>query len=152
MPEPTPPTDERRKDINTRKVIEVLSEKFDEKLKSVVMWERLLVILGAFATATVTGAWVVTTVAVARAEGVGLAAKADVRDLRKDSGDAIQLVREELKETRTDIRGLYRSLRTNLPQPRLAVPVPELPPNPITTPKESSNADPDSARTGRPAH
>jgi cytoskeletal protein RodZ len=132
---------ERRRDVNTRKVIEVLSEKFDEKLeeklKGVVMWERLSVILGVSAVVIVSAAWVVTTMASSRAEASATSAKADVATLRKDSGDAIQLVREELKETRTDIRGLYRSVRTNQPQPRLAAPVPELPPNPITAkPKE----------------
>lgn len=128
--EETPP-EERRKDLNTRKVIEVLSEKMDEKLKTVVTWEKLILLLGSFAAVLITAAWMVTAFRADRAEAAAASAQAGVKDLRKDSGEAIQLVREELKETRTDIRGLYRAFRTNQPQPRLAAPVPALPPNPI---------------------
>lgn len=135
----TDAAEERRKDVNTRKVIEVVTAHIDEalteRLKSVVMWERLVFILGIAAVVIVSASWAVTTLASGRAEASAASAKADVKELRNDSGDAIQLVREELKDTRTDIRGLYRAMRTNQPQPRLAAPVPELPPNPIT-PKE----------------
>lgn len=127
---------EQRKDVNTRKVIEVLSAKFDEKLasaiKSVVTWEKLIV----FGLAIVGGAWGVTTATISRAEARSEKAEAAVSTLRQDSGDAIQLVREELKDTRTDIRALSREIRTGKAQPRLSAPVPELPPNPIAAPKE----------------
>jgi hypothetical protein len=122
---------ERRRDVNTRKVIEVLTAKMDERVKSVVTWEKLLFILGASGLAIVSAAWGVTTLASAKAEAAASSAKADVAQLRRDSGDAIQLVREELKETRADIRGLYRSVRSNTPSARLSMPVPELPPSPI---------------------
>ncbi len=121
--------------MDTRKVIEVLTAKMDERVKSVVTWEKLIFILGTAGVAIVSGAWAVTTMASTKAEAAASSAKADVAQLRRDSGDAIQLVREELKETRTDIRGLYRSVRNNTPSPRLASPVPELPPSPIQ-PKE----------------
>lgn len=136
------PPEERteRKDINTRKVIDVLETKLgdklgellDERLKGVVMWERLTVILGTAAVIIITAAWVVTTMASQRAEARAATAESGVATLRKDTGEAVQLVREELKETRGDIRSVYRAIRTNQPQPRLAAPVPALPPNPIT--------------------
>ncbi len=129
------PVSERRKDVDTRKVIEVLTAKMDERVKSVVTWEKLIFILGTAGVVIVSGAWAVTTMAATKAEAAASSNKADTAQLRKDSGDAIQLVREELKETRTDIRSLYRSMRSNAPQPRLAAPVPELPPSPIQ-PKE----------------
>ncbi len=123
---------DRRKDVNTRKVIEVLTAKMDEKVKSVVTWEKLIFILGVAAVVIIGAAWTVTTLASGRAEAAAQSAKADVKELRQDSGNAIQLVREELKDTRTDIRSVYRAIRTNQPQARLALPVPALPPNPIT--------------------
>lgn len=130
------PTGDRRQDVNTRKVIEVVTAHIDEalavRLKGVVFWERLTVILGVAAVVIISAAWAVMTSGVSEAKAATASAKADVRDLRQDSGGAIQLVREELKETRTDIRSMYRTVRTNQPSPRLAAPVPELPPNPIT--------------------
>ena len=123
---------ERRKDVNTRKVIEVLSKKMDERFKGVVTWEKLIAILGTAAVVIVSASWAVTGAAVASAKSAAKDAQDGVSQLRRDSGDAIQLVREELKDTRGDIRSLYRAVRTNQPQARLAAPVPELPPNPIS--------------------
>jgi hypothetical protein len=133
---PTPDEPERRKDVNTRKVIEVLREHMDEQLAGVVKYERLIYMLAAAALTIVSAAWVVTTMAVSRAEAAASSAKEDVQELRQDSGAAIQLVRQELSDTRTDIRALYQSHRTNRPQARLATPVPALPPNPITPPPQ----------------
>jgi cytoskeletal protein RodZ len=128
MTEPT----ERRTDINTRKVIEVLDAKLEEKLRGVVFWERLTVILGVAAVVIITGAWVVTTMASSRAEARASSAESSVANLRKDTGEAIQLLREENREGRTDIRALSKEFRTGKAQPRLTAPVPALPPNPIT--------------------
>jgi anti-sigma-K factor RskA len=124
MTEPT----ERRTDINTRKVIEVLDAKLEEKLRGVVFWERLTVILGVAAVVIITGA----TMASSRAEARASSAESSVANLRKDTGEAIQLLREENREGRTDIRALSKEFRTGKAQPRLTAPVPALPPNPIT--------------------
>lgn len=56
-------------------------------------------------------------------------------DSNRIAGDqSIQLVREEMKETRLDIRALSREIRTGLPQQRLTSPPPEL--QPLTTKSE----------------
>ncbi len=126
------PEAERRKDVNTRKVIEVLTAKMDEKVKSVVTWEKLIFILGSAGVVIVSAAYIAGGLASSRAEARSAANEIGLVQLRKDTGEAVQLVREELKDTRGDIRSLYRSIRTNQPQPKLAAPVPELKPNPIT--------------------
>lgn len=53
---------------------------------------------------------------------------------RSDAVQAIQLVREENRETRSDIRALSREIRTGQPQQRLTAPPPEL--QPLTSKSE----------------
>lgn len=88
-----------RADIVSRKVI----ERMDALAKSVVTWERLVLILGAAAVAIVGAAWVVTmmasTSAAAAARNAGEEVTAtrtqmaeDVRQVRSDVTGRVQLI------------------------------------------------------------
>lgn len=95
--EATPPGTEQRKDVNTRKVIEVLSAKFDEKLeerlKSHVTWPGVMgasvALLGLVATL------VFTLTAPVKSEAAAVEVRVTRRQDRTEDADAKRFDRLE---------------------------------------------------------
>lgn len=92
------PLPERRKDVDTRKVIEVVTEhidmRLDERLKGFVTWQGL----AGSVVGLVGLIFVVVSAFMAPVKESAIATRAEMKDARKDLGEEVRELRMEFKE------------------------------------------------------
>jgi hypothetical protein len=112
------PETERRRDINTRKVIEVLTEhfdsKFDEKLKGHVSWQGLAgSVVGLVGLIFVVVSAFMTPVKESAAQ-----TRAEMKDVKGETAAAIREMRLDIRQISNEVRAV-RSVTVD-GQPRAA--------------------------------
>jgi hypothetical protein len=97
---------ERRRDVNTRKVIEVLTEhidaKLDEKMKGHVTWQGL----AGSVVALVGLIFIVVSAFMTPVKESAAQTRAEVRDVKGDTAAAIREMRQDIRQISAEVRAV----------------------------------------------